>query len=190
VLSANIHRRHLTTEQKRELIAKLIKQTPNKSDRQIAKQTKTSPTTVGKIRKETENAGDVSKVDTRTDTKGRKQPSAKPKSAKPTTPAKNQPIGSSSVPTSSPEHRMTASPEISIEERRAQNALLDQPGEEILDEAARRVSFVLNTILHHAEGLRRSEAKRFFVILRDGLDEIERKALRDAIDANGAGVAP
>jgi hypothetical protein len=89
VVSANIKRRHLTAEQKRELIAKLIKQTPNKSDRQIAKQTKTSPTTVGKIRKESEAAGDVSKLDTRTDIRGRKQPAAKPKKlAKPAAPAK------------------------------------------------------------------------------------------------------
>ena len=36
VISANIHRRHLTAEQKRELIAKLIKATPEKSNRQIA----------------------------------------------------------------------------------------------------------------------------------------------------------
>jgi hypothetical protein len=98
VLSANIHRRHLTAEQKRELIAKLIKQTPNKSDRRIAQQTKTSPTTVGKIRKEAEATGDVSKLDTRTDTKGRKQPSTKPKKpSKPASPAKTDPIGSSPV---------------------------------------------------------------------------------------------
>ena len=87
VISANLHRRHLTTEQKRELIAKLIKETPNRSDRQIAKQTNASPTWVGKIRKEAEATGDVSTVDTRTDTKGRKQPSAKPKkSSKSTSP--------------------------------------------------------------------------------------------------------
>jgi len=79
VISANLHRRHLTTEQKRELIAKLIKETPNRSDRQIAKQTNASPTWVGKIRKEAEATGDVSTVDTRTDTKGRNQPSTKPK---------------------------------------------------------------------------------------------------------------
>ena len=36
VISANIRRRHLTAEQKRELIAKLIKATPEKSDRAIA----------------------------------------------------------------------------------------------------------------------------------------------------------
>ena len=87
VLSANIHRRHLTAEQKREIIEKLLKAKPEASDRQIAKQTKTSPTWVGKIRKKAEAAGDVSTVDTRIDTRGRKQPSAKPKkSANPTSP--------------------------------------------------------------------------------------------------------
>jgi hypothetical protein len=79
VLSANIHRRHLTAEQKRDLVAKLLKAKPEASDRQIAKQTKTSPTTVGKIRKKAEATGDVSKVDTRTDTRGRKQPGTKTK---------------------------------------------------------------------------------------------------------------
>jgi hypothetical protein len=73
VLSANIHRRHLTAELKRDLIEKLLKAKPEQSDRQIAQQTKTSPTTVGKIRKKSEATGDVSKLDTRTDTKGRKQ---------------------------------------------------------------------------------------------------------------------
>jgi hypothetical protein len=38
VISANIHRRHLTLEQKCELIAKVIEANPEKSDRQIAKQ--------------------------------------------------------------------------------------------------------------------------------------------------------
>jgi hypothetical protein len=52
VISANIHRRHLnlTAEQRRELIAKLIKAQPEKSDRQIAATAKASPTTVGTVR--------------------------------------------------------------------------------------------------------------------------------------------
>jgi hypothetical protein len=79
VISVNIHRRHLTSDQKRELIAKLLKAAPEKSDRQIADQTKASPTTVGKIRKGLEDTGDVSKLDTRTDTKGREQPASKPR---------------------------------------------------------------------------------------------------------------
>src|SRR5262249_61808449 len=75
--SANTHRRHLTAEQKRELIAKLIKATPEKSDRQIAETVKASPTTVGTVRAEMEAKGDVSKLDTRRDSKGRKQPAAR-----------------------------------------------------------------------------------------------------------------
>jgi hypothetical protein len=77
VISANIRRRHLTAEQKRDLIAKLIKATPEKSDRQIAETVKASPTTVGTLRAEMEATGDVSKLDTRTDSKGRKQPARK-----------------------------------------------------------------------------------------------------------------
>jgi hypothetical protein len=81
IISKNIHRRHLTAEQKRDVIAKLLKATPEKSDRQIANATKASPTTVGAVRAEMEATGDVSKLDTRTDTKGRKQLAKKPKKA-------------------------------------------------------------------------------------------------------------
>ena len=73
VLSKNIHRRHLTNEQRLELISKLVTATPEKSDRQIAEQAQASPTTVGKIRKKLETTGRVSTVDTRTDKGGRKQ---------------------------------------------------------------------------------------------------------------------
>jgi hypothetical protein len=76
-ISANIHRRHLTAEQKRDLIAKLIKAAPEKSDRQIAETVKASPTTVGTVRREMETKGEVSKLDTRTDAKGVKQPAKK-----------------------------------------------------------------------------------------------------------------
>ena len=54
VISANIHRRHLTDGQKRELIATVIKADPSKSDRQIAETVKASPTTVGTVRREIE----------------------------------------------------------------------------------------------------------------------------------------
>src|SRR5262245_20521126 len=74
VISANIHRRHLSNNKKRELIARLIKADPSKSDRQIAETVKDSPTTVGTVRAEMESKGDVSKLDTRRDSKGRQQP--------------------------------------------------------------------------------------------------------------------
>jgi hypothetical protein len=76
-------------EQKRELIGKLIKADPTKSDRQIAKQVGASPTTAGKVRSDLEAKHDVSKVDTRTDTKGRQQPVHKPKTTSPPRPATN-----------------------------------------------------------------------------------------------------
>jgi DNA-binding transcriptional regulator YhcF (GntR family) len=78
-VSLNIHRRHLTAEQKRELIAKLLKANPEKSDRQFAKETGVSHPHVAKVRKELEKSGDVETVSTRTDTKGRKQPACREK---------------------------------------------------------------------------------------------------------------
>jgi ParB/Sulfiredoxin domain len=62
VTSVNLHRRHLTVEQKRDLIAKLLAADPTKSDRQIAETVKASPTTVGKVRAEAEASGDTSTV--------------------------------------------------------------------------------------------------------------------------------
>jgi hypothetical protein len=80
--SLNAHRRHLTPEQKRARIEALIKQSPEKSDRQIAGTLKASPTTVSKARKKLEASGDVSKVDTSIDTAGRRQPRKRSKAEK------------------------------------------------------------------------------------------------------------
>jgi DNA-binding Lrp family transcriptional regulator len=79
VASMNAFRRQLTPEQRQAAIAVLVKAMPEKPDLQIAKKTGASPTTVGKVRKQLEESGDVSTVETRTDTKGRKQPGAKPR---------------------------------------------------------------------------------------------------------------
>lgn len=73
VVSANINRRHLTADDKRRIIAALIKANPQKSDRQIAKLVDASPTTVGDERKKT-----CPDLDTSIDTKGRRQPRKKP----------------------------------------------------------------------------------------------------------------
>jgi hypothetical protein len=76
VISKNIHRRHLTPEQKRDLIAKVIAAKPEASDRQIAKQVKADHKTVGAVRKAKEATGEVSPVEKRVgaDGKARKQP--------------------------------------------------------------------------------------------------------------------
>jgi hypothetical protein len=77
VISANIHRRHFTAEQKRDLIGKLLKATPEKSNRQIAETVKASHVTVGAVRTEMESTGQIDQL-TKTIGKDRKARS-KPK---------------------------------------------------------------------------------------------------------------
>src|SRR5262249_42957270 len=59
----NIPRRHLTAEQKRELIAKLIKAQPEKSNRQIASQAKVDHKTVAVVRHEKEATGEIPQLE-------------------------------------------------------------------------------------------------------------------------------
>ena len=77
VLSANIHRRHLTPEQKRDLIAAVLKAQPDKSNRTIAKQTKTDHKTVGKQRDKLEATGEIPQLSKTTGADGKAR--AKPK---------------------------------------------------------------------------------------------------------------
>jgi hypothetical protein len=87
VVSQNFHRRHLTPEHKRELIAAFADW--SKSDRAIATELKTNKNLVGKVRKTVEGkktstvpGGTVEKR-TGKDGKVRKQPAKKQKAAKP-----------------------------------------------------------------------------------------------------------
>jgi hypothetical protein len=77
VITANLHRRHLTAEQKRDLIAKLLKAQPDRSDRQIAATVKADHKTVGAVRTGLEGRGEIPHVGNRQDTKARKQPAIK-----------------------------------------------------------------------------------------------------------------
>jgi hypothetical protein len=74
VISANIQRRHLTAEQKRDLLAELLKLDPTKSNRQIAETAKVSHHTVGEVREGLEATGQVAQLETTTgkDNKKRK----------------------------------------------------------------------------------------------------------------------
>src|SRR5262249_13311116 len=71
-----LHRRHLTAEQKGELIAKLLKAKPEQSNREIAKQAKSSHKKVGKMRAKLESTGALPQLEKTTgaDGKARKQP--------------------------------------------------------------------------------------------------------------------
>jgi ParB-like chromosome segregation protein Spo0J len=80
VISANLHRRDLTDQQKRDAIIAYLAQAPEKSDRQVGKELGFSHPTVAKARKEAEATGKALPVEKRTgaDGKARKQPVKKP----------------------------------------------------------------------------------------------------------------
>jgi hypothetical protein len=76
VVSRNIHRRHLTAEQKRDLIAKLVKAQPEKSNRAIAKQARVDDKTVGAVRRQLESTAEIPQLEKTVgaDGRARKQP--------------------------------------------------------------------------------------------------------------------
>src|SRR5262249_3283051 len=70
--SKNLHRRHLTRNQKRDVIAALLKIDPTQSDRAIAKQANTHGHAVAKVRKEEEANANISHKKERVEASGRK----------------------------------------------------------------------------------------------------------------------
>jgi hypothetical protein len=79
VVSSNLHSRDHTAAQKRDAIAKLLKADPGRSNLAIAKLVKADDKTVASVRKDLEARSEIPNVTSRTDTKGRQQPAAKPK---------------------------------------------------------------------------------------------------------------
>ena len=77
-LSANYHRRDLTDEQRREVIAGVLKAKPELSDREIGRQLKADHKTIAKVRAEKEATGEVSPVGKRVGADGKaRKPAAK-----------------------------------------------------------------------------------------------------------------
>jgi hypothetical protein len=81
IVAANIKRRHLDTEQKRELIAKLLKANPEKSNRQIAEPLKVDHKTVASVRVMKETTGEIPQLTKTTGKDGKTRPT-KPRPAK------------------------------------------------------------------------------------------------------------
>ncbi len=79
VLSRNVHRRHLTSEQKRQAIAAYLKADPTSSDRKVAKELGVDNKTAANVRADLEAREEIPHVPTRTDSAGRKQPATKRK---------------------------------------------------------------------------------------------------------------
>ena len=79
VISANVHRRHLTSEQKRELIAKLLKLYPEKSNRQLAAMTGRDDKTIASVRADLERTADIPQLKTTEGKDGKRRPTRRKK---------------------------------------------------------------------------------------------------------------
>lgn len=75
--SLNVHRRHLTREQRRSLIDAELKRDPTQSDRAIAEKVGVSPTSVGTARAELEATVQIGQSDTRIGKNGVEKPARK-----------------------------------------------------------------------------------------------------------------
>jgi ParB-like chromosome segregation protein Spo0J len=82
VESFNGNRRHLTMADRKKAAAKILAWHPEMSDRAIAKEVGLSDKTLAQVRKDGEARSEIPHVETRSDSKGRAQPAAKPKKAK------------------------------------------------------------------------------------------------------------
>ena len=84
IISANIHRRHLTPEQKKRITDNLLKDNPAQSDRQVAKVAKVDHKTVAAHRAKLEATGEIPQLDKRKGADGKARPvkGAKAKGAK------------------------------------------------------------------------------------------------------------
>jgi hypothetical protein len=79
LISTNIRRRHLTREQKREVIAALLRLAPERSDRQVATDVGASHRTVGAVREDLESSGQIAHSAERVGADGRTTKAAKAK---------------------------------------------------------------------------------------------------------------
>ena len=78
VVSLNLRRRHLSTDQKRRVIDRLLMADPSRSNRQIATVAKVDHKTVGAARATLEATGEIPQLDTTTGADGKDRPTKKP----------------------------------------------------------------------------------------------------------------
>ncbi|MBV9829911.1 MAG: hypothetical protein JO001_30200 [Alphaproteobacteria bacterium] len=124
VVSANVRRRHLDRDQKRDLVAELLKTRPDRSNRETAKLAQVDHKTVAAVREETERRGEIPHVSTRIDTAGRQQPAHRPPPA--------AVVHRSSLPPPSPSNQPLPPSKMAqirqLRERQAQPAAAPAPG--------------------------------------------------------------
>lgn len=74
MLRAALLRRHLTVAQRKGIAASLLREEPTRSDRSVARDTGLGRDTVGTVRHEMEESGELSETDSRTGLDGRTRP--------------------------------------------------------------------------------------------------------------------
>jgi hypothetical protein len=79
ITSANVHRRHLMPGEKRDVVAALLKERPERSNLQTAKIAGVDDKTVASVRRDLEGRSELPNVAKTVDTMGRRQPTSKPK---------------------------------------------------------------------------------------------------------------
>jgi hypothetical protein len=83
VVALNLHRRHLTQEQKRAVIAAALKKEPEKSNRQHVEALGVSDNTVRSVRGELEGTAQIAQLDRTTGKDGKSRPASKPPTPEP-----------------------------------------------------------------------------------------------------------
>jgi hypothetical protein len=141
VLSVNVFRRHLSSKDKRELAANLLRLYANKSDHQIAEMVGMSHHTVGAVRNELERCGQIAHVLKRIDATGkRSQPAKKP----PPKESKESPLN---APVAPPEPLKVAADSASLKEiarlGREIRSLLTHPTSNNLEGIYKRVAQII-----------------------------------------------
>jgi hypothetical protein len=120
VVSANLHRRHLTAKQKRQIVADLLKANPARSNNATAKLAKVDDKTVASVRTELETRSEIPNAKNRTDTTGRPQPARKPRAGTNVPPAATP--AEAAPPVDAPSWAHCCEPGIALERRRARHS--------------------------------------------------------------------
>ncbi len=82
VCTANSLRRHLTSEQKREVVAGVLKQNPELANNAVAKMVGVSDKTVAAVREQLEATSEIPKSDKRVGKDGRERPATQPRQSR------------------------------------------------------------------------------------------------------------
>jgi hypothetical protein len=139
VCAQNAHRRHLSQEQRRRIVAELLRADPAKSDRAIGSMAKVDHKTVAAVRCQAEAVGEIPQQKTRTTSDGKvrpvkpTKPAGEPRLTAPPATVVAAPVAKSR-PSARVEWKSTADRE------RAQKAL--GAGADALRQVAREIAFV------------------------------------------------